>query len=55
MSNNTRIPLNQARTIAQSIHDLLTDTCQQLHIAGSIWRAKSDVGDIELVVWQDNE
>lgn len=41
--------LEKAREIAESLKDLLEDTCDRIEIAGSIRRRKPDVGDIELL------
>jgi DNA polymerase/3'-5' exonuclease PolX len=45
----TRFPIDEARTVAQSIAMRLRLACERLVIAGSIRRGKPDVGDIELL------
>lgn len=44
-----KLPLLQAAIIAQSLMIDLTPYCERLEIAGSIRRAKSEIGDIDLV------
>ncbi len=41
--------LEKAKAIAEELKELLTPTCEQIEIAGSIRRRKPDVGDIELL------
>lgn len=45
----TRLPLNEAREIAEQMVALLQPACQQIVIAGSIRRQRPDIGDIDLV------
>lgn len=49
MSTGPKIKLEEARGSANRIVDLLSESCEQIYIAGSIRRQKPEVGDIELV------
>lgn len=45
-----RLPLAQARALAEKVAAALEPYCTRLEIAGSIRRARPDCGDIDLVV-----
>jgi DNA polymerase/3'-5' exonuclease PolX len=45
-----KVPLEVARKLACEVIEKLRPACQRIEIAGSIRRAKPEVGDIELVV-----
>lgn len=45
----TRIPLAEARAIAEELADLLRPVCLRLEIAGSIRRGLPTIGDIDLL------
>lgn len=45
-----RMPLEEARAIAEEVKAQIVDACTSVVIAGSIRRRKSEVGDIELVL-----
>lgn len=49
MSNNTQIPYQEAKAIADKVVLLLSPHCHRIEIAGSIRREKDIVGDIEIV------
>lgn len=49
MSTGLRVPLEEARIHAVALAAQLRGSCERLTIAGSIRRARPDVGDIELV------
>lgn len=50
MSNaETRMPLHEARALAERLVSELKDACEQIVIAGSIRRQRADVGDLEIV------
>ena len=44
-----RVPLALARAVAEEARARLAPACDRLEIAGSIRRARPDVGDVELV------
>lgn len=44
-----KIPLEEARKIAEYYRDELAPYCERIEIAGSIRRNKAEVGDIEMV------
>lgn len=44
-----KLPLSDAKTIADSVVARLAPSCQRIEIAGSIRRQKAEVGDIEVV------
>jgi DNA polymerase/3'-5' exonuclease PolX len=46
----TRLPLAEAREIAEQLVALLQPACQRIVIAGSIRRQRPDIGDIDLVL-----
>ena len=48
-SNETRIPLAEAKNIATGVIEKLSPHCERIEIAGSIRRCKETVGDIEIV------
>ncbi len=45
-----KMELERAKAIAERFKELLGPSCDQIEIAGSIRRQKTDVGDIELLV-----
>jgi DNA polymerase/3'-5' exonuclease PolX len=45
----TRIPLAEARALAEEVVEMLRPACERIEIAGSIRRGKADVGDLEIV------
>jgi DNA polymerase/3'-5' exonuclease PolX len=45
----TKMPLDEARKIAEYYRDELAPYCERIEIAGSIRRNKPEVGDIEMV------
>ena len=47
--NKQKLPLAQARQIAESVIVRLEPYCERIEIAGSIRRQKPEVGDIEIV------
>jgi DNA polymerase/3'-5' exonuclease PolX len=49
MSSAARIPLGRARHLACEVVALLRDRCERIEVAGSIRRARPDVGDVEIV------
>lgn len=49
MSSGDRVPLDEAREIAQRLRIELFPTCHRIEIAGSIRRERDDIGDIDLV------
>jgi len=49
VSSGVRVPLADARVIAESLMAALGPGCERIEIAGSIRRGRPDVGDIELV------
>lgn len=49
MSAGLRMPLSEARVLADELVGLLADACRRLEVAGSVRRGKPDVGDIELL------
>ncbi len=49
MSTGTRFLLMEAEVIAGSLVSVINSACERMEIAGSIRRARPDVGDIELV------
>lgn len=49
MSQGSRIPLADARRLADQLRALLESSCAQIEIAGSIRREAPEVADIELV------
>jgi len=49
MSDKAKMPLTEARYLAEAIKNKLAPYCQMIAIAGSIRREKSFVGDIEIV------
>ncbi len=49
MSGAARLPLDRARRLAWEVVVLLQDQCERIEVAGSIRRAKPDVGDVEIV------
>jgi len=49
MSTGTRFPLVEAEVIAGSLVSVISSACERIEVAGSIRRARPDVGDIELV------
>jgi DNA polymerase/3'-5' exonuclease PolX len=48
-SNDARLPLAVARSVAIELAGLLAPACVRIRIAGSIRREKADIGDIDLV------
>lgn len=50
MGGTKRWPLAEARVIVDGLIDILSGSCDQIAIAGSIRRGKPDVGDVELLV-----
>jgi DNA polymerase/3'-5' exonuclease PolX len=48
-ATETRVPLADARAVADELALILGLGCERMEIAGSIRRARADVGDIELV------
>lgn len=49
MSNKAKMPLEEAREIAEEVKAQIEDVCESVVVAGSIRREKAEVGDIELV------
>jgi DNA polymerase/3'-5' exonuclease PolX len=49
MSTGTRIPLAEARVIAEDVISRLGPHCSKLQVAGSIRRQRDTIGDIEIV------
>lgn len=49
MSAGVRLPLADARDLADEVVELLKSACERIVIAGSIRRQKADVGDIEII------
>jgi DNA polymerase/3'-5' exonuclease PolX len=49
MSTGTRIPLAEARAIANDVITQLDPHCSRIQVAGSIRRGKPTIGDIEVV------
>lgn len=49
MSTGTRVPLAEAKPVADSLAAMLEPAALRIQIAGSIRRQRPDVGDIELV------
>lgn len=49
MSSGERLPLAEARTLADGVVRLLESACERIEIAGSIRREKADIGDVEIV------
>jgi DNA polymerase/3'-5' exonuclease PolX len=49
VSAGVRLPLAEARAVADELVALLAPACERIEIAGSIRRGRPDVGDIELV------
>jgi DNA polymerase/3'-5' exonuclease PolX len=45
----TRLPLDEAREIAEQLVALLQPACQRIVISGSIRREKADIGDVDLL------
>jgi DNA polymerase/3'-5' exonuclease PolX len=45
----TRIPLDEARVLADEVVDLLETATERIAVAGSIRRGRPDVGDVEIV------
>lgn len=62
-TTNARVPLAQARLIAEALVASLAPVCERIEIAGSVRRQCSTVGDIEIVavpnvappVWQQTD
>jgi DNA polymerase/3'-5' exonuclease PolX len=48
-STETRIPLDEARQIAEILGSAVLPSCFRVEIAGSIRRQRADIGDIDLV------
>jgi hypothetical protein len=48
-TTETRIPLAQARALAEEVAALLATACTELVIAGSIRRQAETIGDLEIV------
>jgi DNA polymerase/3'-5' exonuclease PolX len=49
VSGTTRIPLGDAKALADELSALLAPYCERLEVAGSIRRRREDVGDVDLV------
>lgn len=49
VSEGTRIPLAEARALADELIAMLNPYCERLEIVGSIRRQRSTIGDIELL------
>lgn len=49
MSTGTRMPLAEARAIADDVISQLSPHCSRIQVAGSIRRGKPTIGDIEVV------
>lgn len=49
MSTGTRVPLAEARAIANDVISQLGPHCSRIQVAGSIRRGKPTIGDIEVV------
>jgi DNA polymerase/3'-5' exonuclease PolX len=47
--SKARMPLDEAKGIAEEVKAAIADVCESVVIAGSIRREKEEVGDIELV------
>lgn len=45
-----KMPLAEARAIAEEVMAQISDVCESVVIAGSIRREKAEVGDVELVI-----
>lgn len=56
MSTTTeRLPLAEARALAEDVVTLLAPSCTRIEIAGSIRRQKADIGDLEIVCMPKSE
>jgi DNA polymerase/3'-5' exonuclease PolX len=49
VAERQRVPLGQARPIAEELVAVMAPFCERVAIAGSIRREKADIGDIEIV------
>ncbi len=49
MGGTGKVPLEEARILAEDIRQHLSQACKRVEIAGSVRRQKPEVGDIELV------
>jgi DNA polymerase/3'-5' exonuclease PolX len=49
VSEKQRIPLDEARALADEVIDVLEVTVDRIAVAGSIRRGRPDVGDVEIV------
>lgn len=49
MSTGLRVPLAEARDVADELVTILGLGCERIAVAGSIRRGRADVGDVELV------
>jgi DNA polymerase/3'-5' exonuclease PolX len=49
MSDGIRVPLAEARAVADELVTILGLGCERIEVAGSVRRGAPDVGDIELV------
>ena len=49
-SGKVRLPLDQARQIADDFVSAIRPFCERVEIAGSIRRGEAEVGDVEIVV-----
>lgn len=48
-TTETRMPLAEARALAEEVVALLSPGCHRIEVAGSIRRQKPDIGDLEVV------
>lgn len=49
-TTKAKMPLEEARAIAEEVMAEITDVCESVVIAGSVRRKKAEVGDIELLI-----